>query len=88
MYIVGLEGVRLQQFHEVLDGVSNFPRISTDLSARTKWRRAISRVAPDAKICPNCESANSWMPPFAPDRKVAPDVPRRLELDPFYTSGR
>ena len=22
------------------------------------------------------------------DRKVAPDVPRRLELDPFYTSGR
>ena len=45
------------------------PRISTDFKANTKCLRAISRVAPDAKICPNCESANSWMPPFAPTEK-------------------
>mmetsp|Transcript_13494 Transcript_13494/g.41663 ORF Transcript_13494/g.41663 Transcript_13494/m.41663 type:complete len:271 (-) Transcript_13494:79-891(-) len=50
-------------------GLRILPRISTDLSASTRWRRAISRVAPDAKMWPNCESANSWMPPFAPTEK-------------------
>jgi len=31
--------------------------------------RACSRVGPLAKMCPNCESANSWMPPLAPMEK-------------------
>ena len=33
------------------------------LRARTRALRASSRVAPLAKRWPNCESANSWIPP-------------------------
>jgi len=50
---------------------TNNPKTLTSISfnAMTRDLRASSRVGPLAKRWPNCESANSWMPPFAPTEK-------------------
>mmetsp|Transcript_631 Transcript_631/g.2420 ORF Transcript_631/g.2420 Transcript_631/m.2420 type:complete len:262 (+) Transcript_631:1865-2650(+) len=45
------------------------PRTTMPLSAITSDLRACSRVLPVAKMCPNCESANSCTPPLAPTEK-------------------
>ena len=45
------------------------PMMKSSLSAITSARRASSRVGPDAKMCPNCESAYSCTPPSAATEK-------------------
>mmetsp|Transcript_1996 Transcript_1996/g.7696 ORF Transcript_1996/g.7696 Transcript_1996/m.7696 type:complete len:457 (+) Transcript_1996:3685-5055(+) len=45
------------------------PLTTMPFRAMTRDLRASSRVLPVAKMCPNCESANSCTPPFAPTLK-------------------
>ncbi len=50
-------------------GLRISPRTFSSLRANTNAFLAASRSSPVANRWPNCESANSWTPPFAPTEK-------------------
>mmetsp|Transcript_37522 Transcript_37522/g.76971 ORF Transcript_37522/g.76971 Transcript_37522/m.76971 type:complete len:312 (+) Transcript_37522:4616-5551(+) len=67
--VLSLNASVSSSFTKYSTGLRISPRTSISLSASTSALRASSRVGADANKCPNCESANSWMPPLLPTEK-------------------